>query len=65
MTPNGWMQIALYCVIVTLLVKPFGAYMTRIFNGERTLLSPLLVPVERGFYRACGIDERDEQHWVT
>ena len=36
MTANGFIQIALYCVAVTLLVKPFGFYMTRVFNGERT-----------------------------
>ena len=65
MTINGWIQIALYCVIVTLLVKPFGGYMTRVFNGERTLLSPVLRPVERGFYAISGVAERDEQHWVT
>ena len=34
MTANGFIQIALYCVVVTLLVKPFGFYMTRVFNGE-------------------------------
>lgn len=65
MTINGWVQIALYCVIVTLLVKPFGGYMTRVFNGDRTLLSPVLRPIERGFYAVSGVDERDEQHWVT
>ncbi len=65
MTINGWIQIALFCVVVTLLVRPLGGYMTRIFNGERTLLSPVLRPVERGLYAACGIDEREEQHWVT
>ena len=40
MTFNGWIQIALYCAIVILLVKPFGGYMTRVFTGERTFLSP-------------------------
>jgi K+-transporting ATPase ATPase A chain len=65
MTLNGWIQIALFCAIVTLQAKPFGGYMTRIFNGERTLLSPVLRPVERGLYAACGVDEREEQHWVT
>ncbi len=64
MTINGWIQIALYCVIVILLVKPFGVYMTRVFNGERTFLSPVLRPVERVIYRVCGVDERQEQHWV-
>jgi K+-transporting ATPase ATPase A chain len=65
MTANGWLQIALYCVVVTLLVKPLGGYMTRVFNGERTLLSPVLRPLERGIYAACGVDEKDDQHWVT
>ncbi len=65
MTINGWIQIALYCVLLTLLVKPFGGYMTRVFSGERTLLSPLLRPIERALYAASGIDERTEQHWLT
>ena len=50
MTANGWIQIALFCAIVILLVKPFGGYMTRVFTGERTFLSPVLRPVERGIY---------------
>ena len=45
MTAYGFVQIALYCVVVTLLVKPFGFYITRVFNGERTFLSPLLRPI--------------------
>jgi K+-transporting ATPase ATPase A chain len=65
MTFNGWLQIAIYAAIVTLLVKPFGAYMTQVFTGERTLLSPVLRPVERGIYALCGVDEKREQHWVT
>ncbi len=65
MTINGWIQIALYCVVVALLAKPLGGYMTRVFNGERTLLSPVLRPIERGLYAVSGVDERDEQHWVT
>ncbi len=65
MTINGWIQIALYCVVVALLVKPLGGYMTRVFNGDRTLLTPVLRPVERGLYAVSGVDERDEQHWVT
>ena len=40
MTVIGWIQILLYCAIVGALVVPLGAYMTRLFNGERTLLSP-------------------------
>ncbi|TXN43257.1 potassium-transporting ATPase subunit KdpA [Methylobacterium sp. WL7] len=65
MTLNGWMQIALYCAVVLALVKPLGLYMTRVFNGERTLLSPIVAPVERAFYRVAGIDARQEQHWLA
>jgi potassium-transporting ATPase potassium-binding subunit len=65
MTVNGWIQIALFCVVVTLLVKPFGGYMTRVFKGERTFLSPVLHPLESGFYKLSGIREDEEQHWVT
>jgi potassium-transporting ATPase potassium-binding subunit len=65
MTVNGWLQIALYCVLLTLIVKPLGGYMTRVFSGERTALSPVLRPLERGLYRLSGVDEAQEQHWVT
>ncbi len=63
MTLIGWLQILLFCGIVLALVKPLGGYMTRVFSGERTLLSPLLVPVERSLYALAGTSERDEQHW--
>ncbi|AIQ87973.1 MULTISPECIES: potassium-transporting ATPase subunit KdpA [Methylobacterium] len=65
MNLNGWIQIALYCAVVLALVKPLGSYMTRVFTGERTLLSPVLGPVERGLYRVSGIDARQEQHWLA
>ncbi|ABS16482.1 MULTISPECIES: potassium-transporting ATPase subunit KdpA [Brucella/Ochrobactrum group] len=65
MTINGWIQILVFCGIIILLVKPLGGYMTRVFGGERTLLSPVLVPVERGLYRLAGTTEREEQHWTT
>lgn len=64
MTLNGWIQIALYCAIVLLLVRPLGGYMTRVFAGERTFLSPILRPVERLFYAAAGVREDREQHWT-
>ncbi|TIX68748.1 MAG: potassium-transporting ATPase subunit KdpA [Mesorhizobium sp.] len=64
MTLNGWIQILVYCGIVVLLVKPLGGYLYRVFNGERTLLSPILGPVERGLYRISGTSDREEQHWT-
>ena len=65
MTAIGWIQIALYCAVVIALVKPLGLYMTRVFTGERTALSPVLRPVERGLYRMSGIDEAHEQTWYA
>jgi K+-transporting ATPase ATPase A chain len=65
MTAIGWLQIALYCVIIVALTKPLGWYMTRVFNGERTFLSPVLRPVEVAIYWIGGVDERREQHWLT
>ena len=65
MSVIGWLQIILYCVIIAALTKPLGWYMTRVFNGERTFLSPVLRPVEVSLYWISGVDERREQHWLT
>ncbi|KQU00812.1 potassium-transporting ATPase subunit A [Methylobacterium sp. Leaf469] len=65
MTLNGWIQIALFCPVVVALARPLGGYMTRVFAGKHTLLSPALGPIERGLYRAAGIDARQEQHWLA
>ncbi len=65
MTLNGWIQILIFCGIVILLVKPLGGYMARVFTGERTLLSPLFGPLERGLYRIAGTGEKEEQHWTS
>ena len=65
MTINGWIQIALFCAVVLALARPLGGYMTRVFGGERTFLSPVLAPVERGLYRVAGISSAQEQHWLA
>src|SRR5262249_28428808 len=65
MTVVGWVQILLYCAIIVAIVPALGAYMTRVFSGERTFLSPLLRPVEVVLYKIAGVDERGEQHAVT
>ena len=46
MTAIGWMQILLYCAIIVAITPLLGAYMTRVFSGERTFLTPILRPVE-------------------
>src|ERR1700758_4103619 len=65
MTALGWIQILLYCAIIVAITPVLGAYMTRVFTGERTFLTPVLRPVERAIYKVAGIDERQEQHAVT
>ncbi len=64
MTVTGWLQIAALFLIVLALTKPVGLYMARVFSGERTPLSFVLAPVERGIYRVIGVDPEREQGWV-
>ncbi len=64
MTFNGWLQIAIYCLVIIAITRPLGGFMTRIFNGERTFLHPVLRPVERAVYWCCGVDETKEQSWL-
>jgi K+-transporting ATPase ATPase A chain len=65
MTAIGWAQILIYCAIIIAITPILGAYMTRVFNGERTLLWPVLRSVEVLVYKMAGVDERQEQHAVT
>ena len=64
MTINGWLQIAIYCVLIFLFVKPFGAYMANVFDGRRTPLSLVLRPVEKGLYALFGVKAREEPELV-
>ncbi len=63
-TLNSVLQVLIFLVIVLLLTKPVGLYLYKVFNGERTWLSPVLVPVERFFYRLSGINQEEEQKWT-
>jgi potassium-transporting ATPase potassium-binding subunit len=65
MTAIGWLQILIFCAIVVALTPLLGGYMTRVFTGERTFLSPMMRPAERLLYRAGGVDATHEQHWLT
>ena len=64
MSLSGWLQIGFVLVAVLVLVKPLGLYMARVFTGERTFLSPVLGPVERGFYTLAGVRPDKEQTWL-
>ena len=63
MTGQGLLQLALYVVVLVALVRPLGAYMARVFEGERTFMSPVLGPVERLIYRVSGVDPLRESDW--
>ncbi len=63
MTGLGMLQLTLYVVVLVLLVRPLGAYMAAVFQGERTFLSPVLGPVERLIYRVSGVEPAAESHW--
>jgi potassium-transporting ATPase potassium-binding subunit len=65
MTLNGWIQIAIYFIVLTALVVPLGRYMAQVFEGKWTFLTPIFGPLERGLYRVAGVDETREQHWIT
>jgi K+-transporting ATPase ATPase A chain len=64
MTVNGWLQIAVFFLLVVAVTKPLGVFMTHVFNRERTFMDPVLRPVERFLYRVTGVDEDHEMRWT-
>ena len=63
MTLTGLIEIALTLSLVMAAARPMGAYLADVFENRRTFLTPLLLPVERAFYRVAGIDAKVEQEW--
>lgn len=63
MTFNGILQIVVYLIILTLLTKPVGVYLMRVYEGERTFLDPVLKPVERAVYWLTRVDATREMNW--
>ncbi len=63
MTAWGWFQLLLYLGILVLLVRPLGGYMARVYQGERTFMTPLLAPLERFLLRLAGVHPQDEMNW--
>src|ERR1035437_9620734 len=60
--PGLLQAISLFAVAI-LLARPLGGYMRKVMEGERTILSPVLRPVERGVYKVMRVDETVEQRW--
>ena len=69
MTANGWLQIAVFFALIIACTKPLGLFITRVMEGGKTWLSPVLGPVERVIYAVCGVKrdaqgQPEEQHWT-
>jgi K+-transporting ATPase ATPase A chain len=63
MTMVGWLQIAIFAVIVGLLTRPLGSYLARVYSGDPTFLRPLIGSIEAMIYRAAGVKPEAEQNW--
>jgi K+-transporting ATPase ATPase A chain len=63
MNALGVLQIVLYLGVLVALAKPLGSFMARVYAGERTLLSSLMVPVERVVYQVAGVRPDVEVNW--
>jgi K+-transporting ATPase ATPase A chain len=64
MTANGWFQIFFFVLVIFLITKPLGVFMTRVFAREKTFFDPVLRPIERLIYAVCGVDENREMRWT-
>jgi K+-transporting ATPase ATPase A chain len=65
MNPMDLMQFLIFMAAVILVTKPLGVYMARVFSREHTFLDKVLLPLEKGIYRFCGIDPESEMRWTT
>jgi K+-transporting ATPase ATPase A chain len=63
MTANGWLQFAIFSIVLLLTVKPVGIYLTRVLEGEGTWLDPLLRPFERLIYKLGGVNAEHQMNW--
>jgi len=63
MTANGWLQFALFSLILLATVRPVGVYLARVLEGERTWLDPVLRPIESLIYRLSGVSSKHEMNW--
>ena len=63
MTANGWLQIFVFLGAVLLVTKPLGAFIARVFAREKTVLDPVMRPLERFLHKLTGVDETHEMDW--
>jgi K+-transporting ATPase ATPase A chain len=65
MTFNGYIQLALYLVVLLALAKPLGGFMARVYTGQPSALDRVFGPLERLIYRLCGVHAEEEMGWKT
>ncbi|HLO27147.1 MAG TPA: potassium-transporting ATPase subunit KdpA [Geobacteraceae bacterium] len=58
-----WVETLLFFVALIATIRPFGTFMAKVYQGERTVLSPVLVPCENLLYRICGVDGDEQMDW--
>jgi K+-transporting ATPase ATPase A chain len=63
MSANGWLQFAIFCLVLLATVRPVGIYLARVLEGERTWLDPVLRPFERLIYKLCAVNAEKEMNW--
>ena len=63
MSANGWLQFAVFSLILLASVRPVGIYLARVLEGERTWLDPVLRPIERLIYKLSGVNATQEMNW--
>ncbi len=64
MTALEFAKIAVYFLLILAVTKPLGLFMRRVFSGEKTVLDPVLRPIERLVYRIGGVDDKKEHDWM-
>jgi K+-transporting ATPase ATPase A chain len=64
MSVNGWVQFLIFFLVILAVTKPLGIYMFRVFEGNQQPLPRFFGPIERGLYRLCGVDPREQQTWT-
>ena len=64
MNVNGWFQIFLFLALIFVVTKPMGIFIAKVFSRERTIMDPVLRPIERVLYRVTGVDENHEMRWT-
>ena len=64
MSASGFLQIGIYFLLIFIITKPVGLYLTAVLEGEKIFLHKIFRPLEAWIYRVSGIDEKEDMHWI-